>query len=239
MIKKIFFILIILLIFILTIVKANQVLDNKSRKGEIIESNGQVSNPETDLLSEEEKNDTINKLKDELVDTTNKIVLEVNDEKVNEREIAYVNYQLKNSTVNEEQKSKNATDEIIKDYVICQDAQKQNISLTDKEIKIIEDRVNNAENMDDLLKSLNLTYDELQEMYVKRTKKLELKRKWVADTIDKINAGKMNFDDETYNAKYKEYRESEDVSIRYQLLMEMLDMYTEYLVSQAKIEKVN
>lgn len=196
-------------------------------------------NTKTSHLSEKEKEELNNKIGNALGNKTDEEVLIVNGEKITEREIALCDFQLNNDTVNEDGEKKDVIDEIIKDYVICQDAQKLNISLTDEEMQDIKDVVKYDDDMPDLLKSLNMSYDEFCEMYINRRTKLDLKVKWATYIMKKINTGEINIPSELFNNKYTEYLETEDFSVKTQLLMELIDLYAEYLVEQANIEIID
>ena len=189
-------------------------------------------------ISEEEKNEIIHEIKDALKDTTDKTVLEVNGEKITERELAYKNYQLNNSSLNEGEQ-KEPIDEMITEYVICQDAKQQGITIKEKEMEDIRKVVKDDNDVKNLAEALNMTYDEVREMYMNGRVRIELRMKWTSKVLEKINEGTLNFGNELFNEKCKKYNESTDITIRTQLLTELVDMYKEYLVSQANIEKIN
>lgn len=216
-------------IFIIIRVNHTQVTNNNA--------SNPITNTGNNLLSDEEKKNLMKTIGNALENETNKEVLSVNGEKITEREIALCDFQLNHSIVNEEEK-KDTVDEIIKDYVISQDADKLGISLTAKEMQDIKDVVKFDEDTADLLKELNMSYNEFCEMYINRRTKLDLKLKWATHIMELINNGDINISSELFNNKYKEYLESEDFSIKTQLLKELLDIYAEYLVSQAIVEKV-
>lgn len=224
--KKIIVIITILTLMILAIVfviNNSQIENNKKNSG----------------LSEEEKQNIINEIKTELENTTEKPILSVNEEKITERELAFANYQLNNTAVNKTGENKDPVHEITKKYVVYQNAQELNISLSNEEIKEIKNQVKYDENIKELSKELDMSYDDFCEMYVKTTERAKVEMKWIAYIGDKIANGEINIDNELFNNKYKEYSESEDIPQKAKLLLEMLDIYKEYLVDQANIEIIN
>lgn len=244
--KKILIITILLIIvgFVFTRIK-NDKLISVSNNNVQIENNTYNSNQnsntqiESGKLSEEEKDRIINEIKDSLENTTDKEVLAVNGEKISEREIAYVNYQLNNSTVNKSGVKKDPIDEVIREYVICQNARELGISLSEKEMEEIKEVVKDDESVKKQSEKLNMSYDEVRQMYIDGRVKIELEMKWTSNVLGKISKGTLNFDNELFNQKNKEYGESSDASIKKQLLSEMLEQYTEYLVSNATIEHID
>lgn len=244
--KKILIITILLIIvgFVFTRIK-NDKLISVSNNNVQIENNTYNSNQnsntqiESGKLSEEEKDRIINEIKDSLENTTDKEVLAVNGEKISEREIAYVNYQLNNSTVNKSGVKKDPIDEVIREYVICQNARELGISLSEKEMEEIKEVVKDDESVKKQSEKLNMSYDEVRQMYIDGRVKIELEMKWTSNVLGKISKGTLNFDNELFNQKNKEYGESSDASIKKQLLSEMLEQYTEYLVEKSSIEYIN
>ncbi len=233
MVKKVVLALLIIgiLIFGIKKVTTNKVVKNDNNNlGEIKSKNS--------VLTEEEKMKIIDEIKIALENKTDKEVLAVNGEKISEREIAFLDFQLNNSYVSDE-KPKDAKTEIIKEYAICQDAKKLNISLTNEEIKKIEDEVKYGEEVKEILDILDISYYEFREVYIQRMTKSQLKTKWTMNIINNIINGEVNFDNELFNQKNKEYGESSDTSIKKQLLSEMLEQYTEYLVEKSSIEYIN
>ncbi len=221
-----------ILIFGIKKVTTNKVVKNDNNNlGEIKSKNS--------VLTEEEKMKIIDEIKIALENKTDKEVLAVNGEKISEREIAYVNYQLNNSTVNKSGVKKDPIDEVIREYVICQNARELGISLSEKEMEEIKEVVKDDESVKKQSEKLNMSYDEVRQMYIDGRVKIELEMKWTSNVLGKISKGTLNFDNELFNQKNKEYGESSDASIKKQLLSEMLEQYTEYLVEKSSIEYIN
>lgn len=239
--------ILITLILTLAIILTTKIIKNKDYQ----ENNNQISinsnerdNKVSSILSSEEKQEAIDEIKNEVGNKTNKEVLVVNGERISEKEIAWTDFQRNNPYAdkyfNKNGKKVNAVDEVIKQYIILQDAREKEIILTDKEIKNIEEKVKesfkeNDEEMQNVLKAVNMNYDEFLEFYTDSTKKSELKLKWTSYITDAINSGKINIDSEKFNEKYKEYQSTSKLS----LLYELIDIYIEYLKEKATIEYIN
>lgn len=103
----------------------------------------------------------------------------------------------------------------------------------------IREVVKDDESVKKQSEKLNMSYDEVRQMYIDGRVKIELEMKWTSNVLGKISKGTLNFDNELFNQKNKEYGESSDASIKKQLLSEMLEQYTEYLVSNATIEHID
>ena len=225
--------------------KSMSVSNNNIQIENNIDNSNQNSNTQMERdknrgnISEEEKDRIINEIKDSLDNTTDKKVLSVNGEKISEREIAYVNYQLNNSTVNKSGDLKDPVDEVIREYVICQDAKELGISLSEKEMEEIRKVVKDDESVKKQAEILNISYDEVRQMYIDGRVKIELEMKWTSKVVGQITKGTLNFDNELFKQKYQEYSESSDISVKEQLLSEMLEQYTKYLVEQSNVEYIN
>lgn len=113
------------------------------------------------------------------------------------------------------------------------------ISLTSEDMEIITKVVENDEDVRLQAEKWNMSCDEVREMYVNRRVELELEMKWAANIVNKISKGEFTTDNEVLNTKYKEYSESDDISLRQQLLSEMIKIYIADLVNKAMIEYIN
>lgn len=198
----------------------------------------------TSGLSDEEQKDVINEIEKQIKNVNDKVVLIVNGEKITEKEIAIVNFQINNSYSNKSGVERDAKDEVIKEHVIVQNAKEENINLTDKESQDIEKRVsdymkNDKSGNEKLLNAINMNYDEFLQYYTDRTKKLEIISKWRSTIMQRINNGEMKVDDKTFNDKYNQYKTISEISAKVNLLQELVNAYEEYLKSKSKIEYIN
>ncbi len=185
------------------------------------------------VLSVEDSNRIIQEIKEEFKDTTtDKVILYLNEEPIKEKEIAFKRYQLN-------EKSNDAEDELIKDYVICQNAEELNISLSEREMKKIENTPNLDEDTRKLAEATNMTYEDFNEMYINMEKRAIIETKWVAHVGEKIINGELKVNSEIFENKYKDYKKAENVEESSKLLLELLELYKEYLVEQADIKYVN
>lgn len=248
--KRNIFILALAIIIILIIIFGG-ILLKKHQSRQVSNDNiakNEESNTNTDgdtnnsVLSDEEKQKVINEIASDLNTATDKEVLSINGKKVSEKEIALVNFQINNSYVNNTENTKDTIKEIIEENVIIQNANSIGMNLTNE--KEIEERINkilqnDVEETNSLAKSLNMTYEELKELYINRTKDLELITNWKMKITDEINSGNLNVNDETFKNKYNEYKNSNDVKAKTSLLLELQDIYIEYLVGQALVEYFN
>ncbi len=234
--KRIYLIAIIfiILIIITTIFISNKVNGkNESKEGTI--------NGNTALLDNEK---ALNEIENALKDKSDKTILIVGKNKISEKEIALIDLQINNQYINSNGETKNAIDEAIRQYTILQNAEQINIFLTDEEVKEIETNVNeytnaNEKEMQNILETFNMTYDQFINFYIDRTKKLEIISKWEANIIDKINNGEIQIESEDFTNKYTEYKACEDISRKTSLLLELLKIYEEYLTNQSSIEYLN
>ena len=176
---------------------------------------------------------------------TDKTVLKVNGKEISEKEIALIDFQKNNQYVNKDGEKVDAIDEAIKQYVFLQDAEKNNITLTEEQEKDIKARMEKSiqnstkEETEALLDAFNMTQEEFIEFYVDRTKKLEIISKWSYTISNKINDGELKIEDEEFNNKCQEYQKSEEPSTRVKLLLELVEMYKNYLIEQATVEYIN
>ena len=167
--KRIYLIAIIfiILIIITTIFISNKVNGkNESKEGTI--------NGNTALLDNEK---ALNEIENALKDKSDKTILIVGKNKISEKEIALIDLQINNQYINSNGETKNAIDEAIRQYTILQNAEQINIFLTDEEVKEIETNVNeytnaNEKEMQNILETFNMTYDQFINFYIDRTKKL-------------------------------------------------------------------
>lgn len=197
------------------------------------------------LLSEEERLEVAEEMKQTFENKIDKTVLKVNGEEISEKEIALIDFQRNNQYVNKDGEKIDAVDEAIKQYVILQDAEKNNITLTEEQEKDIKARMEKSiqnsteEETKALLDAFKMTQEEFIEFYVDRTKKLEIISKWSYTISNKINNGELKIEDEEFNNRYQEYQKSEEPSTRVKLLLELVEMYENYLMEQATVEYIN
>lgn len=200
------------------------------------------------LLSNEEKQEGMNELSHIMENKTNKCVLIINGEKVSEKELAYVDFQKNSEVLHKGEEKKDTINEIIKEYVVAQDAKNKDIFLSDKENKEIEERVKKNFQKDnkgtsEVLNATHMEYEEFVEFYTNRMKRLELQTKWSLYITDAIKSGELSTENNDFNAKCKEckkYSESkETVSKAINLLFELIEEYKELLKKKAKIEYMN
>ncbi len=237
----------VVIILLITLV-AISLLINRNENVNIPVS-GTSSNLETSvvntLLSEEERLEVAEEIKQTFENKTDKKVLKVNGEEISEKEITIIDFQKNNQYVNKDGEKINAVDEAIKQYVILQDAEKNNITLTEEQEKDIKARIEKSiqnstkEENEALLDAFNMTQEEFIEFYVDRTKKLEIISKWNYTISNKINNGELKIEDEEFNNKCQEYQKSEEPSTRVKLLLELVELYKNYLMEQATVEFIN
>ncbi len=234
MVKKVVLALLIIGILIFGIKKVtnNKVVKNDNNNlGEIKNKNS--------VLTEEEKEKNIEEMKIALENKTDKEILAVNGEKITEKELAFLNYQLNNSIANESGEKKDTVAEIIEDYAIYKDARELNIIVTNEEIANIENKVKSDKTVNNLAEKLDMDYDEVCEISIKSRIHAQIEKRWLAYVTEKIDGGEIRVDNEEFRKKYKEYSESKDISKRTQLLSQMMDMYKKYLVDKATIEYID
>lgn len=238
--RNISIIILIILVIILAIILIVKITRNKiGEKGD-----NQVTSSSS-ILSNEEKQEVIDKIGQQIGNKTDKEVLIVNKEKISEREIALINFQINNKYVNDTENLKDAVDETIKEYIIVQDAKEKGIILSENESKNIENKVKGFIIKDDtetnsILNAFNMEYEEFLEFYINRTKRLELMSKWKIHIMNVIdNKETINVDSESFNKKYDEYKSNTDNTKKASLVFELIDMYEEYLKETATIEYIN
>ncbi len=98
---------------------------------------------------------------------------------------------------------------------------------------------NSTEEAEALLDATNMNQEEFIEFYLDRTKKLEIISKWSYMISNKINDDELKIEDEEFNNKCQEYQKSEEPSTRVTLLLELVEMYENYLMEQATVEFIN
>ena len=93
-----------------------------------------------------------------------------------------------------------------------------------------------------MAESANMDYSEYEELYIKSQKQFFLKAKWREYVIPKLHTGEISVDTKEFNNKYLEcqkYIESSNFEKYMDTASELLTLYKQYLVEQAKIEYVN
>ena len=193
------------------------------------------------LLSEEERLEVAEEMKQTFENKIDKTVLKVNGEEISEKEIALIDFQRNNQYVNKDGEKIDAVDEAIKQYVILQDAEKNNITLTEEQEKDIRARIEKSiqnsteEETEALLDATNMTQEEFIEFFVDRERKLEIISKWMVEIMIKIDNGEIEINDEEFNNKYSEYIKSNKTTS----LLDLVDIYEKYLIEQATVEYIN
>ncbi len=202
------------------------------------------SQQSSNVFSNEQRNTATNELGTIMDGKTNKCKVIVNGEKITEREIAYIDFQINNTVLNEQQEKKDAINEAIKEYVVVQDAKQRNIFLTEEENKMIEERTKkqfakDKDGMDSTLHTFQMDYDEFLKFHIAKIKRLEIGTKWTLHINEAIRKGELNTKNEAFNKKCKQYRENKTESQNISLLFELVDEYKEYLKEEAKIEYID
>ena len=197
------------------------------------------SQQSSNFFSNEQRNTATNELGTIMDGKTDKCKVIVNGEKITEREIAYIDFQINNTVLNEQQEKKDATNEAIKEYVVVQD-----IFLTEEENKMIEERTKkqfakDKDGMDSTLNTFQMDYDEFLKFHIAKIKRLEIGTKWTLHINEAIRKGELNTKNEAFNKKCKQYRENKTESQNISLLFELVDEYKEYLKEEAKIEYID
>lgn len=200
------------------------------------------------LLSNEEKQNGMNELSEMMKNKTDKCVLIINGEEVSEKEIAYVNFQKNSEVLHKGQEKKNIISEIIKEYIIDQDARDKGIFLSDEENREIEESVKknfqkNSNEMNIILDATHMKYEDFVKFYTSRMKRLEVQTKWSLYITDAIKNGELNTENNEFNEKCqkcKKYAEDKEmVSQAVKLLFELIEEYKELLKQKAEIEYMN
>lgn len=200
------------------------------------------------LFSNEEIKEGMNELSQMMKDKTDRYVLIINGEKVSEKEIAYVNFQRNSEVIHKGEEKKDVISEIIKEYIVAQDAKDKKISLTEEESKRIEERVKKNFQKDsnstaEMLKATYMDYEEFLEFYMARMKRLEIETKWTLYITEAIKSGELKTESSVFNEKCKECKKylelEETLSKGVNLIFELIEEYKELLQQKAKIEYMN
>ena len=165
----------------------------------------------------------------------------VNNENINEKEKEFVNFQLNNESVNKDGEHKDAIEELVEQYIILQDAEANEIRLSKSENERIANNVKaslekDVKETNEILEKFNMDYNEFLEFYTEREKKRQLILNWNSNINHKINNGELEIESEEFKNKYNEYKNSDNISIKYKLLTEMKKIYINYLKDKAIIE---
>ncbi len=181
-------------------------------------------------------------------DTTDKVVVYVNGDLITEREIALVdlnnnNNYIKNYTeINQDEGNVDPVKIAIQEKIICQEAERLGLFVSEEQIKEIKEVPNYEEDIKKMAESANMDYSEYEELYIKSQKQFFLKAKWREYVIPKLHTGEISVDTKEFNNKYLEcqkYIESSNFEKYMDTASELLTLYKQYLVEQAKIEYVN
>lgn len=246
--KKIIITLITIILILVLILIGKIISKDKKQEKELKYVTGQLNSNAIQKiyegLSNNEIKDGMNQLKNIMEKKTNASKIIVNGEEVSEKEIAYMDFIINNTLINENQEKKDAISEIIKEYAIAQDAKKKNIKFTYEENKIIETRTRNQfskdkEGMNDILNLFQMSYDEFLKFYTDKVKRLELQTRWTLYISNAIKNGKLYTDFEAFNNKCKQYNKIQDTSQQTVLLLQLIDEYKEYLKEKAVVKYIN
>lgn len=241
--KKIYIIIlaIISILIIFFIFTRNNIKEEKEKEKEKEKAETVYSTE----LSKEQKEDVISNLKEYSEDTDN-YKIDVNGERISKEEIELTKFQTNNDfRISKSQKK--SEDEIIQDviknHVILQDAKKNNITLTQTESEEIEKNIDeytnqNIQETKDIANALNMDYDTFIEFYKTRRKNLEIISKWKVNLANLINEEKIQIDDSEFNNKYKSYKNATDNKQRSSLLVELVEVYENYILKKAEIKYV-
>lgn len=233
-------VILVIIVVLILLVSIFFIMKNKNGKTENVKSNYNDELLDNSyIISEEDSERILTEMTSEFENTTDKVVLYLNGKAITEKDIAFKSYQLNNSTVNADGNDKNVIEEIITDYVVYQNAEELNITLSERDTKDIENTPNLEEDTKKLAEAANMTYEDFNEMYINMEKRAIIETKWVAYVGEKITKGELKADSKNFNSKYNEYQKSKNVGERAKLLLELLELYKQYLVEQANIEYVN
>lgn len=210
-------VIIIIIVLLITFV----IMNSKKIKSEKYNNNNN-NNISSDI---EENEAASNRIKAGINGKTDKKVLSVNGEIITELDIALYDVQL-----NKSGNTKNINDEIIKFYSICQDAEERGLSLSDEDIKNIQRRIDSDE-IKKLIEESYVDYNICYETILKNYTKYTLLDKWNIRIMNEIIEGKINIDNDSFKGKYKEFLEEKNSNT----LLELQDIYAEYLVGKATI----
>ncbi len=248
--KNIGIIILTIIVIILIIVLIYKTIIKNNNKPKIANTQNILENKLNggSIYSDEQIKTGIDELNKIMKKKTNKNRVSVNGEKITEREIAFVDFQYNNSIINNSGEKINAEEQIIKEYLIEQDAKKEGITLNEEEIEKIEKKIKKqaqkgSEEIEAILKAVSMNYDEFIEFYIKRMKRLEVQTKWSLYIAEAIKSGELNTDNSEFNAKCKrckKYAEDKEKAPQaVNLILELIEEYKELLKQKAKIEYIN
>lgn len=193
----------------------------------------------------ESNKDTLEEMSEFFTDATNKIAIYVNEEPITEREIAYEDFHLNNdyiknySTINNTKEDRDAIRSIIQKKVICQEAEKLGLSVSEEQIKEIKEVPNYREDIKKMAESVNMNYNEYEDLYIKSQRQFFLEAKWREYVIPKLHTGEISIDTKEFHNKYLEcqkYIEDSNFKQYMDSASELLELYKQYLFNQANIE---
>ena len=194
-------------------------------------------------LSEEQKENVISNLK-EYSEDTDDYKIYVNGERISKEEIELIKFQTNNDfRISKSQKKSEdeIIQDIIKNHIILQDAKKNNITLTQTESEEIENSIDEYTQQDiqetkDIANALDMDYDTFIEFYKTRRKNIEIISKWKINLANLINEEKVQINDGEFNDKYKSYKNTTDNKQRSSLLLELVEIYENYIIKNAEIK---
>lgn len=245
--KNIGIIVMIVIVITISIILVSKMMW-KNKKIDKNISSKEENQQSSSLFSNEEIKEGINELSQMMGNKTDKYVLIINGERVSEKEIAYVNFQRNSEVIHKGEEKKDVIVEIIKEYIVAQDAKDKRITLTEEESKRIEERVEKnfpkgSNNTTEVLKAINMKYDEFLEFYTTRMKRLEIQTKWSLYITDAIKEDRLKTENNAFNEKCKECKKcleaEETLSKGISLVFELIEEYKELLQQKAKIEYIN
>jgi hypothetical protein len=200
-------------------------------------------------LSENDKKEIVNNI--ETIFSSNNsdtVIIEVNGEKITQKDLDFFNFSKNNSYIqkyysNSEENEININDELIKETVILQTAQKNGIALTESEINDITEGIkksmdNDEETTKSLLDSFQMNENEFLEYYSKVLENTQIILKWKKDILNKIDLGELNINNTEFNTQYDEYKKTTDISKKTEILSNLLTIYIDYLVDNSEIKYI-
>lgn len=244
--KRLIILIVIIIMLVVIFIIANNILNNDYSLDNSVVNNYAIreeSNYEKYLKERDES--TYEEMGRFFENTTNEICIYVNGEEITKKEIALTNFSnnnnyIKNYTnVNQLKSYVDPIQKIVQEFVICQEAEILGITFTEKDVEKIKSVPNYEEDIKEISKSVNMSYDECEEMYIESEKRFYLVSKWQEYIIPKLNNGEINIDNKEFNEKYKAYKlsvENSELSNSIDIALELLELYKQYLVSQANIE---
>ena len=206
--KNIVIIILITIVIIILIVLVNRMLSEDKDEQKFIKLDNETKNHNYGSISNEQKTIGMNELTKIMENKTDKCKIIVNGDKITEKEIAFTDFQYNNSVISEDEKKVDATTQLIKEYLVEQDAKEKGVELNNEECRKIEEITKEQIKKEDketnaILNAVNMDYNEFLEFYIKRRKRLEVRAKWRRYLYDAIKEEKLDIESKEYESKYK------------------------------------